>query len=102
MPHDLPPWQAAYQQTRRWLEAGVFEAMVHDLPALLRLSGGRASDPTATMLDSRTLQSTTPESGFQGDYERLPTTLAGLHSVAFACLFLHQATVFSAWVHNTL
>jgi transposase len=27
------------------------------------------------------------------DYERLPTTLvAGLHFVAFACLFLHQAT----------
>jgi transposase len=25
------------------------------------------------------------------DYERLPTTLAGLHFVAFACLFLHQA-----------
>ena len=27
------------------------------------------------------------------DYERLPTVLAGLHYfVAFACLFLHQAT----------
>ena len=25
------------------------------------------------------------------DYERLPDTLAGLHFVAFACLFLHQA-----------
>jgi len=25
------------------------------------------------------------------DYERLPATLAGLHFVAFACLFLHQA-----------
>jgi transposase len=24
------------------------------------------------------------------DYERLPTTLAGLHFVAFACLFLHR------------
>jgi hypothetical protein len=26
------------------------------------------------------------------DYERLPDTLVGLHLVAFACLFLHQAT----------
>ena len=26
------------------------------------------------------------------DYERLPDTLAGLHFVAFACLFLQQAT----------
>ena len=25
------------------------------------------------------------------DYERLPQTLAGLHFVAFACLFLHRA-----------
>ena len=25
------------------------------------------------------------------DYERLPETMAGLHFVAFACLFLHRA-----------
>jgi transposase len=25
------------------------------------------------------------------DYERLPQTVAGLHFVAFACLFLHRA-----------
>ena len=24
------------------------------------------------------------------DYERLPATVAGLHFVAFACLFLHR------------
>src|SRR5919202_2865808 len=50
MPHDLPPWEAVYQQTRRWLKAGVFEAMVHDLRALLRLTEGRASEPTAAVL----------------------------------------------------
>jgi transposase len=27
LPHDLPPWAAVYQQTRRWLEAGCFEAI---------------------------------------------------------------------------
>ncbi len=31
LPHDLPPWSTVYQQTQRWLAAGVFEAMVHDL-----------------------------------------------------------------------
>jgi transposase len=30
------------------------------------------------------------------DYERLPTTLAGLHLVAFACLMLHQWMAFSS------
>jgi transposase len=68
MPHDLPPWEAVYQQTRRWLKAGVFEAMVHDLRVLLRLSRGRASESTAAILDSRTLRST-PESGSRGGYD---------------------------------
>jgi transposase len=69
MPHDLPPWEAVYQQTQRWIKAGVFEQMVHDLRVLLRLSQGRAKDPTAAAtLDSRTLRST-PESGHRGGYD---------------------------------
>ncbi|HZB84498.1 MAG TPA: transposase, partial [Rubrobacteraceae bacterium] len=56
MPHDFPPWEAVYQQARRWLAAGVFEAIVHDLRVLLRLASGRAPDPTAAILDSRTLR----------------------------------------------
>src|SRR5215204_6615032 len=40
MPHDLPPWEAVYQQTQRWLKAGVFEEMIPDLRVLLRLSEG--------------------------------------------------------------
>jgi transposase len=69
MPHDLPLWEAVYQQTRRWLQAEVFEAMVHNLRMLLRLWGGRASEPTPAILDSRTLRST-PESGARrGGYD---------------------------------
>ena len=61
-------WEAVYQQTQRWLKAGVFEEMIHDLRVLLRLSEGRAPDPTAAILDSRTLRST-PESGSRGGYD---------------------------------
>jgi transposase len=68
MPHDLPPWPAVYQQTRRWLAASVFETIVHDLRVLLRLGAGRAPEPTAAILDSRTLQST-PESGHRAGYD---------------------------------
>lgn len=68
MPHDLPPWEAIYQQTQRWIKAGVFEDMVHDLRALLRLSEGRTSDPSAAILDARTLRST-PESGHRAGYD---------------------------------
>src|SRR5215217_6091375 len=67
LPHDLPPWGAVYQQTQRWLKAGIFEEMVHDLRVLLRLSEGRAPEPTAAILDSRTLRST-PKSGSRGGY----------------------------------
>jgi transposase len=68
MPNDLPPWFAVYQQTQRWLVAGVFEAMVHDLRVLLRLAAGRKRQPTAAILDARTLQST-PESGANAGYD---------------------------------
>ncbi len=68
MPHDLPPWPAIYQQTRRWLAAGCFEAIVADLRALLRLSEGRQAQPSAAIFDSQTLQST-PESGARAGYD---------------------------------
>jgi transposase len=68
MPHDLPPWEIVYQQTQRWLRAGVFEAIVHDLRELLRVAAGRKPQPTAAVLDSRTLQST-PESGARAAYD---------------------------------
>ena len=68
MPNDLPPWSAVYQQTQRWIKAGSFEAMAHDLRAILRLVQDRHSDPSAVILDSRTLQST-PESGARARFD---------------------------------
>ena len=68
MPHDLPPWYTVYQQTQRWLTAGVFEAMVHDLRRLLRMAEGREPEPSAAILDGRTLQSTT-ESGSRAGWD---------------------------------
>ena len=68
LPKDFPPWQAVYQQARRWLAAGCFEAIVHDLRAVLRFADGRDPEPTAAIIDSRTLQST-PESGPRAGYD---------------------------------
>jgi transposase len=50
MPNDLPPWAAVYQQTQRWLAAG------------------RSAEPSAAIIDSRTLRST-PESGARAGYD---------------------------------
>jgi len=35
MPSDLPPQHTVCQQTRRWRNAGVFEALVNDLRMLI-------------------------------------------------------------------
>ncbi len=68
LPNDLPPWEAVYQQTQRWLQAGVFEAMVNDLRQLLRVAAGRKEQPSGAIFDSRTLQSS-PESGARAGYD---------------------------------
>jgi transposase len=68
MPNDLPPWAAVYQQAQRWMAAGCFEAMAHDLRAVLRLAAGRNEEPCAAIFDSRTLRST-PESGTRAGYD---------------------------------
>ena len=47
MPNDLPPWYVVFQQTHRWLNAGSFEAMAHDLRAVLRIALERPEDPSA-------------------------------------------------------
>jgi transposase len=66
MPNDLPPWHTVYQQTQRWLAAGVFEALVHDLRRLLRVAAGKAPEPSAAILDARTLQSSVESGGRAG------------------------------------
>lgn len=74
MPNHFPPWAAVHQQTQRWVAAGVFAAMVHDLRVVLRLAdveakdgAGRGPHPTAVILDGTVLQST-PESGPRAGY----------------------------------
>ena len=72
LPTNFPPWEAAYQQTQRWLRAGCFEAMVSDLRSILRVAQGHLRQPSAVILDGRTLQSTCesgPRAGYDG-YKR--------------------------------
>ena len=59
LPHDFPRWDVVYQQTQRWLRAGCFEAMVHDLRSALRVLHERKPTPSAAL---------TPESGERAGY----------------------------------
>lgn len=68
LPPHFPPWEAVYQQSQRWIKAGVFEAIVADLREILRITSGKKAKPSAAIFDSRTLQST-PESGGRAGYD---------------------------------
>lgn len=68
LPNDLPPWSTVHQQAQRWIKAGCFEALAHDLRKMLRLLSQKKTDPSAVILDGRTLQST-PESGQRAGYD---------------------------------
>ena len=68
IPNDMPPWHTVHQQAQRWIKAGCFEAMAHDLRKVLRLLADKSHQPSAVILDGRTLQST-PESGGRAGYD---------------------------------
>ncbi|MGF6735752.1 transposase [Paraburkholderia youngii] len=68
LPNNFPPWELVYQQTQRWIQAGCFEAMVSDLRSILRVGQDRRGQPSAVILDGRTLQSTC-ESGARAGYD---------------------------------
>ena len=53
LPHDLPSWEMVYQQSQRWIMAGVFETMCHDLRVLRHLVAGRTADPTAAIFATK-------------------------------------------------
>lgn len=68
LPGDFPDWEIVYQQTQRWIKAGVFEAIVHDVRTLIRTAEGRSEQPSAVVMDGRTMQST-PESGHRAGFD---------------------------------
>ncbi len=68
IPYDLVPWHAVQQQAQRWIKAGCFEAMAHDLREVLRLVAVKDIQPSAVIFDGRTIQST-PESGHRAGYD---------------------------------
>jgi transposase len=72
LPNNFPPWELVYQQTQRWLRAGCFEDIVSDMRSIIRVAQGRQGQPSAVILDGRTLQSTCesgPRAGYDG-YKR--------------------------------
>jgi transposase len=57
LPNEFPSWEAVYQRSQRWLDAGCFEVMVMDLRSIIRFACGRQGQSSAVVLDGRTLRS---------------------------------------------
>ena len=71
-PDQLPALGTGLPANATLLNAGCFEAMVNDLRSVLRVAQTRQGQPSAAILDRRTLQSTCesgPRVGYHG-YER--------------------------------
>lgn len=68
LPNDFPPAEVVRQQAQRWFDHHCFEDMVHDLRIMTRVQQKKNAQPTAVIIDSRTLQST-PESGSRAGYD---------------------------------
>lgn len=108
MPHDLPPCGspvgAVYQQMQRWIAAGIFAGMVHDLRVLLRVAAGRTEQPSAVILSQReprrTLQSTPASderAGFDGAKRKKGSKV---HTWRLSCRSVSGSFVWVSWANT--
>jgi len=58
MPHEDPPWQTVYHYFRLWRLDGTWERIHDALRERVRVTAGRAAQPTAAILDSQSVRTT--------------------------------------------
>ncbi|PBC70338.1 transposase [Streptomyces sp. TLI_235] len=59
LPHDYPPWETVYAYFARWQKEGVFEQLNGLLRRLVRTAEGRDPEPTACIIDSQSIKTST-------------------------------------------
>ncbi|MFD0526126.1 IS5 family transposase [Kitasatospora arboriphila] len=59
LPHDYPPWETVYAYFARWQKEGVFEQLNGLLRRLVRTREGRSPEPTACIIDSQSVKTST-------------------------------------------
>jgi len=58
LPHDFPPWKTVYHYFRQWRIDGTWEHMNEALRTQLRVADGREAEPSAAILDSQSVKTT--------------------------------------------
>jgi len=56
LPHDLPPWETAYDLFRRWRDSGMIECLHDNLREQARKQQSREATPSAAILDSQSVK----------------------------------------------
>ena len=59
MPHDIPPWQTVYWYFKTWTDDNIFHDLNYDLNGLVRTKSSRKAQPTASIMDSQSLKTST-------------------------------------------
>ena len=58
LPHDYPPWESVYAYFRKWQADGTWQGVHDALRDQLRGDEGRAVTPTAAIIDSQSVKTT--------------------------------------------
>jgi transposase len=67
LPHDFPNHATVYGYYAAWRDEGVFAQLNYDLTGLARVKAGRASEPSAAVIDTQSVKtSTNPPTATQG------------------------------------
>jgi transposase len=66
LPHDLPRWFTASWYFRRWKQQGIWEQVNAALRRELRVSVGREAEPSAAILDSQSIKTSSVRGDARG------------------------------------
>jgi transposase len=59
LPHDFPPHSTVYYYYALWRDEGLFAQLNHDLTGLARVKAGREAEPTAAIIDTQSVKTST-------------------------------------------
>jgi transposase len=59
LPHDFPPHSTVYYYYAAWRDEGIFAQLNYELTGLARVKAGRAAEPTAAIIDTQSVKTST-------------------------------------------